>query len=127
VTSVHDVVGLQRGVVELVTDDAARAAWTADPEGFAAARLSGPAAKVLAGIDPSGLEAMTLSHVAKKDRFDYLHRLHHELEDRKRAEAAAGEGTGSTVPTDHDHGHGHDHDHDGNGHHEHPHTHGELR
>jgi hypothetical protein len=106
----NDLIGLQRAVVELVTDDDARAARNSDPAGYAATRLSGPAADVLAGIDPAGLQAMTLSHVAKKERFDYLHRLHHELEDRKAAERS---GRAHVVD-----GHGHDHPH-GEGHHVH--------
>ncbi len=101
----NDLKGLQRAVVELVTDDGARRAWNADPVGFAAARLSGSAAATVATISPAGLEAMTLSHVAKKERFDHLHRLHHELEAKKAAErdgaAVAGNG--------HEHGHGGNH------------------
>ena len=114
----NDLIGLQRAVVELVTDDGARAARDADPAGYAAMRLSGPAADVLAGIDPAGLQAMTLSHVAKKERFDYLHRLHHELEDRKAAErserARLIDGLGNHDP----HGEGQHHSH-GEAHHVH--------
>jgi hypothetical protein len=106
----NDLMGLQRAVVELVTDDGARAARNADPAGYAATRLSGPAADALAGIDPAGLEAMTLSHVAKKERFDHLHRLHHELEARKAAERS---GRAQLVD-----GHAHHHPH-GEGHHVH--------
>jgi len=103
----NDLIGLQRAVVELVTDDGARAAWNADPAGFAAARLSGSAAAAVATINPAGLEAMTLSHVAKKERFDYLHRLHHELEAKKAAEHR----DGASVA-----GNGHRHSHGGNHH-----------
>lgn len=112
-TAGNDVIGLQRAVVEIVTDDGARGEWLADPRGFADRRLSGSAATALAGISPLGMQAMTLSHVAKKDRFDHLHRLHHELEARKAAE-----------------GRGHDAVHDGGAHHRHGdaahgHTHGD--
>jgi hypothetical protein len=103
----NDLVGLQRAVVELVTDDGARSAWRDDPVGFAAVRLSGPAAEVLARVDPAGMQAMTLSHVAKKERFDYLHRLHHELEDRKAADRREREHAGSHSGHDHPHGNGH--------------------
>jgi hypothetical protein len=110
----NDVVGLHRAVVALVTDDEARQSWLCDPEAFTAPRVEGPAAGALSRIDAIGLQAFTLSHVAKKDRFDYLHKLHHELEDRKASERAAKEGS------DHDHLHGHSHDHP----HEHGHSHG---
>jgi hypothetical protein len=111
----NDVIGLQRAVVVLVTDDDAREAFVADPSGYAAGRLSGSAAVALAGVDPVGVQAFTLSHVAKKARFDHLHQLHHELEARKAAEAAEREAHSH----DHDHGH-HAHDH---GHDEHDHGH----
>jgi hypothetical protein len=114
--SSNDVVGLQRAIVELVTDDEARAAWMSGPRDYSAARLNGPAANVLAQVDPSGLQAMTMSHVAKKARFDHLHRLHHELEARKAASAApeaAAEGPATAVHR-HRAGEGH-----------HPHTHGD--
>ena len=108
----NDLKGLQRAVVELVTDDGARRAWNADPVGFAAARLSGSAAATVATISPAGLEAMTLSHVAKKERFDYLHRLHHELEAKKEAERRD---QATTAGNGHYHGHGGSHHshHDG--------------
>jgi hypothetical protein len=105
-TPKNDVAGLQRAVVELVTDDDARAGWMSDPGGFAALRLTGPAAEVLVAIDPGGIQAMAMSHFTKKARFDYLHRLHHELEARKAAEAA-----GHAQPTHH---------RDGAGRHAHP-------
>lgn len=103
----RDLIGLQRAVVELVTDDGARSTWRDDPTGFAAQRLSGPAADALARVDPAGMQAMTLSHVAKKDRFDHLHRLHHEFEDRKAAERREKEQAGSESGHHHPHGDGH--------------------
>ena len=115
-TSPNDVVGLQRAVVAVVTDDDARSAWMSDPHGFATSRLSGAAAEALARIDPSGVKAMTMSHVTKKARFDRLHRLHHELEAR-RAEAAVG-GHEHAQTDEHPHTSGHPHTH------ERPHTNG---
>jgi hypothetical protein len=106
-TSANDVIGLQRAIVELVTEDDARAAWMSDPHGYSDRRLSGPAARALARVDPSGMQAMTLSHVAKKERFDYFHKLHHDLEARKAAQA--GEGAPASSPGEPHH----DHDHDG--------------
>jgi hypothetical protein len=64
-------------------DDDARGAWRADPTGYSFARLDGDAATMVAGLDPVGLEAMAQSHLTKKDRFDYFHRLHHEHLDRQ--------------------------------------------
>lgn len=64
-------------------DDEARRAWGDDPAGYASARLAGDEARMVAGLDPVGLEAMAHSHLAKKDRFDYFHRLHHEHLDRE--------------------------------------------
>jgi len=105
-----DVVGAQRAVAELVLDPEARAAWRADPAGWASG-LDPDVAAMIARLDPAGLEAMAASHAVKKDRFDELHKRHHDYEDAKAARRAA---------HDHDHGHDHPHDHD----HGHPHDHG---
>jgi hypothetical protein len=110
----RDVIATQRVIASLLLDDAARREWEADPSGFASARLAGEEAAMVAGLDRAGVEAMTRSHLVKKERFDYLHKLHHQYEDRKAAERAA---SAHPHPADHDHDHqaGHPHHH-GDGH-----------
>jgi len=102
---VRDVVATQQIVADLLIDPEARRAWEADPAGFASERLGqGDEAAMVASLDPAGVAAAARSHVVKKERFDYLHRLHHEHEDRKAARA--------TGDHHHDHGRhpdGHDH------------------
>jgi hypothetical protein len=111
----NDVIEGQRAIAALLLDEDERLAWQADPQSYAAAHLSSPAAAaMIAGLDPVGMAAMTHSHLVKKERFDYLHRLHHEHLDRLAAKAAAASGH----THDHD-GHAHDHAHD----HDHPHDH----
>lgn len=118
----HDIIATQRVVADLLLDPEARRAWEDDPHGFASARLTGADdAAMVARLQPAGIEAAALSHVVKKARFDHLHRLHHEHEDRQNARRAELDGPGHDH--DHDHGGGHDHPH----HHDllHPHHHGD--
>jgi hypothetical protein len=120
----NDVVGLQRVVADLILDDNERRQWEADPTGYASRRLPAPAARALARLDPVGFRAMARSHSAKKERFDHLHRLHHEYEDQKAARRAAAAGHTHEGHSHHDHDHPHDHDHDHTHDHTHDHDHG---
>ncbi|HUO49085.1 MAG TPA: hypothetical protein VMU09_09650 [Acidimicrobiales bacterium] len=99
----NDVVATQRVVADLVLDEHERRAWASDPAAYAAARLGPDEAAMVAGLDPRGIEAMALSHTVKRERFDFLHRAHHDHERTKAARAAG---------SHHDHDHDHDHDND---------------
>jgi len=63
---------------------------------------------MISRLDPAGIEAMAASHAAKKERFDELHKRHHDYEDAKAARRAA---VGGSHEHEHDHDHDHDHDH----------------
>lgn len=107
----RDIVAAQRAVASLILEENERAAWRDDPQGWAAARLEPDAAAMIAGLSPRGVEAMAMSYLGKKDRFDYLHKVHHDYEHLKEARAAGAAGSHT-----HDgHPHTHDHDHEGAG------------
>ena len=123
-----DIVATQRVLADLVLDDDVRREWESDPRAYAQARLQPAEAAMIAGLDPRGLEAMSRSHEAKKQRFDYLHAKHHAYEDAKAEQAGHDHGPDGHSH-DHDHGpdghthdHGHDHSHD----HDHEHRHDEA-
>jgi len=119
---VRDVIATQRVIATLLLDEDERMAWQSDPSGYAATRLPPEEAAMIARLDPLGMAAMTHSHLVKKERFDYLHRLHHEHMDRQAASAGVGHlGDGHAHDDSHTDGHtnghmnGHGHDHDAGG------------
>jgi hypothetical protein len=112
---VRDIVAAQRAVATLVWHEDERSAWRDDPQGWAASRLAPEEAAMIAGLSPRGVEAMSRSYLGKKERFDFLHKVHHDYEHLKEQRAAAAGAhahDGHVHPHSHDHPHDHDHDHD---------------
>lgn len=63
---------------------------------------------MIAGLNPRGIEAMAMSYLGKKDRFDHLHKVHHDYEHLKEARAAGA--AGSHTLDGHSPAHEHDHE-----------------
>jgi hypothetical protein len=111
---VIDVVAAQQVLADLVLDDDARNEWESDPTAYARSRLGPAEAAMIAGLDPVGIRAMAQSHAVKKERFDFLHQVHHAYEDAKAERAGHAHEHG---PDGHTHEHGADgHTHDGHTH-----------
>jgi len=83
----------QRLLAELLLDPEARAAWSADPRGYARARLTDQAEiDMVANLDPRGLTAMAASLAEKEARWRHFHDLGHKVMARRRADRNRQEG-----------------------------------